>query len=74
VVEVNGSRVKVKVGSAPHPMTEEHLINFIYICTEQGCQYKMLKPGDAPEAEFTVEGKVTDVYEYCNLHGLWKVA
>ena len=33
-----------------------------------------LKPGEAPEASFAMgdfKGKA-EVYEYCNLHGLWK--
>ena len=33
-----------------------------------------LQPGEAPEAVFALaEGqKAVAVYEYCNLHGLWK--
>jgi superoxide reductase len=33
-----------------------------------------LHPGDAPHAKFalTEDEKPTVVYEYCNLHGLWK--
>jgi len=35
---------------------------------------KELKPGDKPIVEFALsEGeKIEAVYEYCNLHGLWK--
>ena len=35
----------------------------------------ILTPADKPEAVFAVaEGdKAVAVYEYCNLHGLWKV-
>lgn len=29
-----------------------------------------LKPGDKPEAEFEVKGKVV-ARAYCNVHGLW---
>jgi len=74
VVEKNGDRIKVKVGSVSHPMTEEHLIDFIYVGTENGGQHAMLKAGGAPEAEFSVDGKVTAVYAYCNLHGMWQAA
>ncbi|MFR5600377.1 MAG: desulfoferrodoxin family protein [Holdemania filiformis] len=32
-----------------------------------------LTPADAPKAVFEIgEGKPLAVYEYCNLHGLWK--
>jgi superoxide reductase len=33
---------------------------------------KFLKPGEKPEAEFSVSGKVV-AREYCNIHGLWKL-
>lgn len=65
--------VKVKVGSVPHPMTEDHHISFIYLETEHGGQIKYLAHDEAPEAVFHVCGeKPVAVYEYCNIHGLWK--
>lgn len=73
VVEVDGDKVKVKVGSAPHPMTEQHLITWIYLQTEKGGQRKNLKAGDEPEALFSViEDKAVAAFAYCNLHSLWK--
>ena len=73
VVTVEGNVIKVKVGSAEHPMQPEHFIQWIYLETENGGQRKALKPGDAPKAVFVVEDdKPVAVYEYCNLHGLWK--
>ena len=74
VVEVAGNKVSVKVGSIPHPMTEAHLITWIYLQTKKGGQYCHLTPSDKPEATFLVaEGDAPiAVYEYCNLHGLWK--
>ena len=74
VAALSGSTVTVKVGSAVHPMTEEHWIMFLVLETENGFQKKDLKPGDAPEAVFALaEGeKPVAVYAYCNLHGLWK--
>ena len=72
VVEISGDTCKVSVGSAAHPMTEEHLIPWIYIMTENGGQRKSLAAGAAPEAVFRlVDDKVSSVYAYCNLHGLW---
>jgi len=74
VYTVEGNKVHVKVGSVTHPMQEEHYIQWISLQTKQGNQRKVLNPGDAPEACFALcEGdEVEAVYEYCNLHGLWK--
>ena len=74
VVEVNGTEVKVKVGSVTHPMEEKHFIQWIYVQTEEGVQSKCLKPGQNPEVVFALAGgdKAVAAYEYCNLHGLWK--
>jgi len=72
-VTVNGDSISVQVGSVVHPMEEEHHIAFIYVETENGGQRKNLKVGEAPKAEFSFAGdKPVAVYEYCNLHGLWK--
>lgn len=75
VYTVNGSTVTVKVGAAEHPMMDSHHIEWIAIETENGNQRKELKAGDKPEATFALvpRDKVKSVYEYCNLHGLWKV-
>lgn len=74
VVETAGNVVNVKVGSVEHPMLAEHFIQWIALETNQGSQIKYLQPGQAPQASFALaEGEeVKAVYEYCNLHGLWK--
>ena len=74
VYTVDGNKVSVTVGSVEHPMTEEHLIQWIALETAKGAQRKVLKAGDAPKAEFalTDDDSVVAVYAYCNLHGLWK--
>ena len=74
VVSVEGNIVKVSVGSVEHPMTDAHLIQWICLETTQGMQRKVLTPTDKPYAEFalTADDKPVAVYEYCNLHGLWK--
>lgn len=73
VVEKDGDKIVVKVGSVEHPMAEEHSIQWIVVETKQGSMIKYLKPGEKPEAEFNVDPEeVVAVYEYCNLHGLWK--
>ncbi|HWR23678.1 MAG TPA: desulfoferrodoxin family protein [Feifaniaceae bacterium] len=76
VVAVDGDTVNVAVGSVAHPMVPEHFIQWIYLETSLGGQYKYLAPGEAPAAAFKLaEGeKAVAAYEYCNLHGLWKAA
>ena len=73
-VSLDGMQVKVQVGSVLHPMMEEHSIRFIVLETDKGYQVKNLTPGVEPKAEFAlIPGeKAIAVYEYCNLHGLWK--
>ena len=70
---VEGNLVKVSVGAVEHPMTEEHLIQWVYLQTTSGGQRKVLTPGAAPTVSFSVtdDDKPVAVYAYCNLHGLW---
>ena len=73
-VTVEGKKISVKVGSVEHPMTEAHLIQWIYLQTRRGGQYVHLSATDKPEAEFIVADGDEPIaaYEFCNLHGLWK--
>ena len=69
-----GETIHVEVGSVLHPMMEAHFITMIVLETSKGFQVKNLQPGEEPKADFAVvpgEEPVA-VYEYCNLHGLWK--
>lgn len=68
-----GGKIKVAVGSTLHPMLPEHHIEWIALVAGDTVTFKFLKPGEEPKAEFdAVESG--EVYEYCNLHGLWKAA
>lgn len=73
VCEVKGQKVIVKVGSEPHPMTPDHHICWIMLVTDRGTQKKPVYPSDMPMTCFHIgkHERVTAVYEYCNLHGLW---
>lgn len=75
VVEVKDNVCNVVVGSVLHPQTPEHLIEFILVVTTNGVYRKDLTPNDEPKVSFALlpNEKVLEVYEYCNLHGLWKV-
>lgn len=74
VVEIDGNKVTVKVGSVAHPMLPEHYIEWVALQTKQGNQRKALNPGDEPVACFALcDGdEVEAAYAYCNLHSLWK--
>ncbi|MBP3549384.1 MAG: desulfoferrodoxin [Rikenellaceae bacterium] len=68
---IDDCTIKVEVGSVAHPMLPEHHIAFIYVETENGGIRVNLS--DKPEAVIcTCSSRPIAVYEYCNLHGLWK--
>ncbi len=73
VISAAGDRVTVRIGSAPHPMTGEHGICWIGLRTTGGFAFRELRPGDCPEAIFSLSPgeHVEAAYAYCNLHGLW---
>jgi len=72
VIEKTDDKIKVKVGSVPHPMEEKHYIEWIEIIVDGSVYRKFLKPGSIPEAVFHITGENITAREYCNLHGLWK--
>jgi len=72
VVEVTGGSVKVKIGSVPHPMVDEHYIEWIELLADGRVYRKYLKPGESPEAEFCINAGELSAREYCNIHGLWQ--
>jgi superoxide reductase len=72
VIEKMENKIKVKVGSIPHPMEEKHYIEWIELEAKGKAYRQFLKPGDTPEAVFDVKPEKITVREYCNLHGLWK--
>lgn len=73
VIEAAEGGIKVKVGSAPHPMEEKHFIRFIEVLTKDQVLRAELAPNQLPEAFFLVKAdEVTEVREYCTVHGLWK--
>lgn len=84
VVERDGTKVAVKVGSVAHPMEAAHYIEWIELLVilpktanapEDTISYKhFFHPGDMPETEFEIPEEAEEVIAraYCNLHGLWK--
>lgn len=73
-VSTKNNIVTVKIGSQPHPMTEQHHISWVYLQTAKGGQRKILKPNEEPVLNFalTNDDKAEIAYAYCTLHGIWK--
>ena len=67
-------RYRRRRGQRPHPMSEEHSINWVYLLTTKGGQRKNLPFDGRPVARFrlTDDDEPVSAYAYCNLHGLWK--
>ena len=73
-VTVDDRNIHVQIGSVEHPMIDVHYIQFICLLTDKGYQIHPLTYSDEPCCDFTLgEGEIAKaVYEYCNVHGLWK--
>ncbi|MBM4241145.1 MAG: desulfoferrodoxin [Euryarchaeota archaeon] len=75
IMEKTEFGVKVKVGSVPHPMEENHYIEWIELIVDGKIYRKYFSPGDKPEAEFELKSDETSeirAREYCTIHGLWR--
>jgi superoxide reductase len=72
VVEKTATGIKVTVGSVAHPMEADHYIQWIEAIVDGKSYIQLLEPGQAPEAEFPIQGDDIIVREFCNKHGLWK--
>lgn len=65
---------EVKVGSIPHPMLENHWIQWIELVVDGQRMLRELGSSDEPKAHFScsIENpKKVVAREYCNIHGLW---
>ena len=71
---IEGNKIHVEVVEVLHPMSKEHLINFIVLQTNKSVYRKDLNPESKPIADFLLleDEKPVAVFAYCNLHGLWK--
>ena len=74
VYEVEEDRVRVFIGSIPHPMIPEHHIAWVEIKTKMGVQRKYIADKEEAKVCFKLckNDELLEVYAYCNLHGLWK--
>lgn len=67
--------LEIRIGSEPHPMTEEHYIQFIEVISDDQryVKRKYLYPHEEPL--FALRGYdigSLSARENCNLHGLWE--
>lgn len=72
VIEKADNGYKVTVGSIPHPMEEEHYIEWIELLAGRKAYRQFLKPGEKAEAIFKVDATEVSAREHCNKHGLWR--
>lgn len=75
VLEENRDDKTVRVGSMPHPMEDEHYIQFIEVISkdQKWVKRKYLHPHEQPEMKFKCKcDKKFDAFAHCNLHGLWE--
>ena len=71
VVEETAEGIKVTVGSVPHPMADEHYIEWVQVIADGNAYRIFLKPGGAPEGVFKTDLGDVRAREYCNVHELW---
>ena len=72
VIEKANGGIRVRIGSVPHPMEDDHFIEWVEVLVDGKSYRQFLNPGQAPEAVFAVEGTSVAVREHCNKHGLWE--
>ena len=70
VIEQTDDAVRITVGTTPHPMEEDHYIQWIQaVCRGMICR-RLLTPGDAPQVIFPLQREDTTIRACCSLHGL----
>ncbi|MFO7806882.1 MAG: desulfoferrodoxin [Candidatus Moraniibacteriota bacterium] len=75
VFEKTESGYRAEVGSVPHPMEENHYIEWVELWVDGDLyERKFLKPGEQPKADFYLDYEPEKIMfrEYCNVHGLWR--
>lgn len=66
-------KIVARIGEVDHPMVDEHYIQFVALAGKDRLEVRKLQPGAEPVATFADDGiEDATVYEYCNLHGLFK--
>ena len=73
IVEKTQDGIKIRVGSIPHPMEDEHYITFIEAMSDDKryVKRKYLYPHEAAELNLKCSCDKVIAREFCNIHGLW---
>ncbi len=71
VIIKNKNTITIKIGAEPHPMIDEHYIEWIEAIANKQVYRKFLKPNDLPQAEFNIDSNNVVGRCYCNVHDLW---
>lgn len=73
VVSKNGEELEVRVGEIPHPMIDEHYIQFIEVNSldKRYVKRKYLYPHEEPVLKYKCNCDKVEARELCNIHGLW---
>ena len=75
VVSYDRKSVTVTVGEAGHPMTSDHLIEWIYLKTDKGRYIRYLDTNEHPAFTFTLTDETPlEASAFCNKHGLWRTS
>lgn len=63
----------IKIGSIPHPMEEQHYIQFIEVHSpdKKHVKRKYLYPNEEPVLKLKCGCNEIAARELCNIHGLW---
>lgn len=72
VVERIEGGYKVKIYGKPHPMEEDHCIEWVQAVSGEKAYRHFFELGDAPEVEFLIEAEEVEIRNFCNLHGFGK--
>lgn len=69
-MEKQSGETIVKTGEVPHPMTDEHHIEWIEVYTADHMEKKCFESGDSPIIKVHSDD-IVKARSYCNIHGLW---
>ena len=69
VVERIEGGFKVKIHDKPHPMAEDHYIEWVQAVAGKKAYRHFFELGDDPEVEFLIDAEEVEVRHFCNLHG-----
>ncbi|MBD3260006.1 desulfoferrodoxin [Candidatus Woesearchaeota archaeon] len=72
VIKKTEAGIAVKVGKKPHPMDDDHYVEWIQVYAGGESHRKFLSPGEKAEVEFPVKDAHVEARAYCNKQGLWQ--